>query len=120
VADIQDAKSCLAYFHTKRYLSWTLKERAFLKPRDEVTFAVVVFTNTGFASSKLPTGLKRGGASCLASESVDGSALSLESVDDVEGGDGLASRVLGVGDGVTDDVLEEDLEDAAGFFVDES
>jgi hypothetical protein len=28
--------------------------------------------------------------------------------------------VLGVGDGVADDVLEEDLEDTAGLFVDET
>jgi hypothetical protein len=46
-------------------------------------------------------------------------ALALERVDDVHGGDGLAARVLGVGDGVADDVLEEDLEHAAGLLVDE-
>ena len=28
--------------------------------------------------------------------------------------------MLGVGDGITDDILEEDLEDAAGLFVDEA
>ena len=28
--------------------------------------------------------------------------------------------MLGVGDGITDDVLEEDLEDASGLFVDEA
>jgi hypothetical protein len=55
----------------------------------------------------------------LASESVEGAALALERVDDVHGGDGLAARVLGVGDGVADDVLEEDLEHAAGLLVDE-
>jgi len=71
--------------------------------------------------------LKRAGfkGSCLgqvnlSTESVKGSALSLESVDDVESSDGLSLGVLGVGDGVTDDVLEEDLEDAAGLFVDEA
>ena len=57
---------------------------------------------------------------CLTSESVEGAALALEGIDDVEGSDGLALGVLGVGDGVTDDVLEEDLEDTAGLFVDES
>jgi hypothetical protein len=40
----------------------------------------------------------------LDSEAVESSSLSLESVDDVEGGDGLALGVLGVGDGVSDDV----------------
>jgi len=44
--------------------------------------------------------------------------LALEGVDDVEGGDGLALGVLSVGDGVTDDTLEEGLEDTAGLFVD--
>lgn len=44
--------------------------------------------------------------------------MSLECVDDVEGCDGLALSVFGVGDCVTDDAFEEGLEDAAGFFVD--
>jgi hypothetical protein len=44
--------------------------------------------------------------------------LSLERVDNVEGCNGLALGVLGVGDGVTDDTLEEGLEDAAGLLVD--
>jgi hypothetical protein len=35
--------------------------------------------------------------------------LPLESVDDVERGDGLSLGVLGVSDGVTNGVLEEDL-----------
>lgn len=44
--------------------------------------------------------------------------MSLESVDDIEGGDGLALGVLGVGDCVTNDAFEEGLEDTAGLFVD--
>jgi len=56
---------------------------------------------------------------CSASETVEGSSLSLKSVDDVEGGDGLSLGVLGVGDGVTDDVLEETSEDNSGLVVDE-
>jgi len=44
--------------------------------------------------------------------------LSLESVDNVESGDGLALGVFGVGDGVTDNVLEEALEDGSGLLVD--
>ena len=39
----------------------------------------------------------------LSAEPVDGSSLALESVDDIEGGDGLAASMLGVGDRVTDD-----------------
>ena len=58
------------------------------------------------------------GMSCLTTETVEGAALTLESVDDVEGGDGLALGVLGVGDGVTDDTLEEGLEDTTGLLVD--
>jgi hypothetical protein len=44
--------------------------------------------------------------------------LSLQGVDDVKGGDGLALGVFCVGNGITDDTLEEGLEDTSGFFVD--
>lgn len=44
-----------------------------------------------------------------ATETVEGAALPLESVDDVHGGDGLAASVLGVGDGIANNVLEESL-----------
>jgi len=54
----------------------------------------------------------------LSTETVESAALTLEGVDDVEGGDGLALGVFGVGDGVADDTLEEGLEDAASLFVD--
>ena len=46
--------------------------------------------------------------------------MALQSVDDVHGSDGLSLGVLGVGDSVTDDILQEDLEDAAGLLVDEA
>ena len=55
---------------------------------------------------------------CLATETVEGTALTLESVNDIEGGDGLALGMLGVGDCVTDDTLEEGLENTAGLLVD--
>jgi hypothetical protein len=48
--------------------------------------------------------MEKGLRACLDTEPVEGSALSLEGVDDIEGGDGLALGVLGVGDGVSDDV----------------
>jgi hypothetical protein len=51
-------------------------------------------------------------------ESVQSAALALEGVHNIHGGDGLAASVLGVGDRVADDILEEDLEHAAGFLVD--
>ena len=56
----------------------------------------------------------------LAAEAVEGTALTFQSVDDVHGGDGLSLGVLGVGDGVADDVLEEHLQDTTGLFVDQS
>lgn len=54
----------------------------------------------------------------LTTETVEGASLSLESVDNVERGDRLSLGVLGVCDGVTDDTLEESLENTAGLFVD--
>ena len=56
----------------------------------------------------------------LAAEAVEGAALALEGIDDVHGGDGLPAGVLGVGHGVTDDGLKEDLEDTAGLLIDEA
>ena len=77
---------------------------------------------TGFEGNlfETPRVCSKSGVWHLASETVDGSALSLQSVDDVEGGDGLAASVLGVGDGVTDDGFQEGLEDSAGLLVDQS
>lgn len=54
----------------------------------------------------------------LTAETVQGAALSLESVDDVQRGDSLALGVLGVCDGVTDDTLEEGLQDTTGLLID--
>jgi hypothetical protein len=54
----------------------------------------------------------------LATETVQGTALALESVDNVERSNGLALGVLGVGDGVTDDGLQEGLEDTTSLLVD--
>ena len=59
-------------------------------------------------------------AKCLAAEAVEGLALPLEGIDNIHGSDGLPAGVLGVGDRVTDDVLEEHLEDTAGLLVDEA
>ena len=55
---------------------------------------------------------------CLTAEAVQGTALSLQGIDNVQRCDGLALGVLGVGDGVTDYTLEERLEDGAGLLVD--
>jgi hypothetical protein len=56
----------------------------------------------------------------LTSETVEGLALTLEGVHDVHGRDSLATGMLGVGDRVTDDILEEDLEDTASLLIDET
>ena len=55
----------------------------------------------------------------LSSESVQGTSLALEGIHDIHSGDGLSASVLGVGDGVTDNVLEEGSQDEAGLVVDE-
>ena len=83
------------------------RQRGFNKPWVLLWLFLVVFVVVGNGNK-------------LASESVEGTALSLERVHDVEGRDGLAAGVLGVGDGVTDHVLEEDLEHTAGLLVDEA
>jgi hypothetical protein len=54
----------------------------------------------------------------LTAETVEGTALALERVNNVKRGDSLALGVLGVGDGVTDDTLKEGLENTTGLFVD--
>ncbi|KAG6513612.1 hypothetical protein ZIOFF_023944 [Zingiber officinale] len=56
----------------------------------------------------------------LASEPVEGPPLALEGVDHVHGSDRLAASVLSVGHGVSDDILEEDLEYATGLLVDQA
>lgn len=65
-------------------------------------------------------GVEKRGVSGLTSESVQGAALAFQSIDDVHGSDGLPLGVLGVGDGVTDDVLKENLEHTTGLFVNET
>ena len=56
----------------------------------------------------------------LSAESVESASLSLEGVDDVHGRHGLSLGVLAVGDGITDDVLEEHLQDSASLLVDQT
>ena len=56
----------------------------------------------------------------LTSESVKGSSLSFQGIDDIHGGDGLSLGMLGVGDSISDDVFQENLEDTTGFFVDQT
>ncbi|KAG5452584.1 hypothetical protein CSKR_201745 [Clonorchis sinensis] len=56
----------------------------------------------------------------LTTEAVQSATLPFQSVHNVHGSDGLSLGVLGVGDGVTDDVLKEHLQDTTGFLVDQT
>lgn len=56
--------------------------------------------------------------SSLATETIQSTALALESINNVEGGDGLALGMLSVCDSITNNALEESLQNTAGFFVD--
>ena len=104
--------------------------RSQYKQRVESTNILNIYTNSGATNSLfdqyggpekgLLFGLPVGWIGSLTSESVEGAALPLEGIDDVHGGDGLPLGVLGVGDGIPDDVLKENLEDTAGLLVDES
>jgi hypothetical protein len=53
-------------------------------------------------------------------ETVQSLALSLESVDNVEGSDSLSLGVFSVGDRVLDDTFKEDLEHTSGLFVNQT
>jgi len=54
------------------------------------------------------------------SETVEGLSLSLKSIHHIQCSDSLTTGVLSVGDRVTNDVLEVDLKDTSGLFVDET
>ena len=82
-------------WHNIRYAWWLLKKPFCVR--------LVVSTKVG-----------------LTSESVEGSALSFQSIDDIHSSDGLSFGMFGVGDSITDDIFEEDLEYSSSFFVDES
>lgn len=54
----------------------------------------------------------------LATETIQGAALSLEGIYHIEGSDGLSLGVFGVGDSITNDAFEEGLEDTTRLFID--
>lgn len=56
----------------------------------------------------------------LTAETVQSTALAFQSVDNIHSSDGLALGVFGVGDGITDDVLKENLKNTAGLLVDQA
>ena len=58
--------------------------------------------------------------SSLTAEAVQGASLPFQRIDDVHGGDGLPFGVLGVSDGIPDDVLQEHFKNTASLFIDET
>ena len=56
----------------------------------------------------------------LTTETIQGSTLSLQGVDDIQRGDGLSLCVFSVSDSISDDVFQERLQDDSDFFVDQS
>ena len=54
----------------------------------------------------------------LTTETVEGTSLALERVDDIKRCDSLSLGVFGIGDSVTNNRFEERLEDSASLFVD--
>ena len=54
-----------------------------------------------------------------ATEAVEGSALAFESIDNIERCDRLSLGMLSVGHGVSDDVLQEGLEDDSALIIDQ-
>jgi hypothetical protein len=53
----------------------------------------------------------------LSTETIKGTALSLESIDNIQRGDSLSLGVLSVSNGITNDVFKEDLQDTTGLFI---
>ena len=56
----------------------------------------------------------------LTSESVQSTALSLQSIDNVHGSDSLPLGVFSVGDSIPDDILKENLQHTTSLLVDEA
>ena len=69
-----------------------------------------------------PFGCCYGGSSDnhLTSKSIQGTSLALEGIDHIHGSHGLPLGMLGVGDGITDDILQENLENSTGLLVDQA
>ena len=56
----------------------------------------------------------------LTSESVEGTSLPLEGIDNIHSGDSLPLGMFSVGDSITDDIFKEDLEDTTGLLIDQA
>ena len=87
---------------------------------------IIVFNNVFKFSLVIFGGPEKDRLICLVktkfstAESVQGTSLAFQSVDDIHGGDSLPLCVLGVGNGITDDILKENLQDTTGLFVDQT
>ena len=56
----------------------------------------------------------------LASEAIEGTTLPLQGIHNIHSSDSLPLSMLGVGDSIADDVLQEDLQDTPSLLVDET
>ena len=56
----------------------------------------------------------------LSTESVEGTSLPLQSIDDIHGSDSLPLGVLSVGDSISDDVLQENLQNSTSLPIDQT
>jgi hypothetical protein len=54
----------------------------------------------------------------LTTKTVESTALALQCIDNIERGDCLALGVLGIGDSISDDALEEGLQNTTCLFID--
>lgn len=100
-------------------------------PLDYCTMLIIEFVKTGHRIEALEPGTKDGDTpahtpelrnpenpgKCLATEPVKGTALPLESIDNVKRRNRLALRMLGVGDSVPNYPLKERLQYSAGLLV---
>merc|ERR550525_403270 len=60
--------------------------------------------------------LKRG----LASKAIEGTTLPLQGIHNIHSSDSLPLGMLGVGDSIADDILQEDLQNTPSLLVDET
>merc|ERR1719369_2210299 len=56
----------------------------------------------------------------LSTETIEGTALPLESIDNIHGSNGFPFGVFSVGDSVTNDILQEHLENTTSFFINQA
>ena len=56
----------------------------------------------------------------LTSKAVQSTSLSLQSIDDVHSGDSFPLGMLSVGDSVTNNIFQENLEHTSGLFINET